>query len=181
MMLVEATTAFLLVIDVQERLLPAVANNVAVERNCAVLLKAASEMEVPAVVSEQYPRGLGKTVPALAELVGDDAIFAKVEFSCARDLGLMAHIEGLGRKQAILCGLEAHICVLQTALELKRRGFEVFVAVDATGSRADSSKEIARDRMNAAGIAIVTAEMVVFEMMKTAAAPQFKLLSKLIQ
>lgn len=181
MMLVEATIAFLLVIDVQERLLAAVANAVTVERNCAVLMKAASEMDVPAVVSEQYPKGLGKTVPALAELVGADAIFAKVEFSCARDPVLMAHIEGLGRKQAILCGLETHICILQTALELQHRGFEVFVLVDATGSRTDSSKAIARDRMNAAGISVVTAEMVVFEMMKTAAAPQFKPLSKMIQ
>jgi nicotinamidase-related amidase len=104
-----------------------------------------------------------------------------VEFSCARDPALMAHIESLGRKQAILCGLEAHICVLQTALELKQRGFEVFVAVDATGSRAGLSKEIARDRMNAAGITVVTTEMVVFEMMKTAAVPQFRPLSKVIQ
>lgn len=181
MMLVETTTAFLLVIDVQDRLLPAIANKDVVERNCAILMKAASQLGVPAIVSEQYPKGLGKTVPALAELVGNDAIFAKMAFSCARDPALMAHLEGLGRKQAILCGVEAHICVLQTALELNHRGFEVFVAIDAAGSRDDLSKEIARDRMSAAGISVVTTEMVVFEMMKTAAAPQFKLLSKLIQ
>jgi nicotinamidase-related amidase len=180
-MLVSAATAFLLVVDVQERLLPVIADNAEVERNCSILMQAASQMEVPVVVSEQYPKGLGRTVPALAELAREDAIYVKVEFSCARDPALMAHIESLGRKQAILCGLEAHICVLQTALELKQRGFEVFVAVDATGSRAGLSKEIARDRMNAAGITVVTTEMVVFEMMKTAAIPQFRPLSKAIQ
>ena len=78
MMLVETTTAFLLVIDVQDRLLPAIANKDVVERNCAILMKAASQLGVPAIVSEQYPKGLGKTVPALAELVGNDAIFAKM-------------------------------------------------------------------------------------------------------
>ncbi|WP_309085747.1 hydrolase [Chelativorans sp.] len=180
-MLIDAAKAFLAVIDVQERLLPVIADNEAVERNCSILIQAAGQMNVPTVVSEQYPKGLGKTVPGLADLVKGDAIIPKMEFSCARDPALMKLMEQFGRKQAILCGVEAHICVLQTALELQQRGFEVFVAVDATGSRSQSSKEVARDRMNAAGISLVTTEMVVFEMVRTSAAPQFKALSKLIQ
>lgn len=180
-MLIDAANAFLTVIDMQERLLPAIADNEVVERNCSILLQAANQMNVPTVVSEQYPKGLGQTVPGLAGFVKGDAIFPKVEFSCARDSALLKQMEQLGRKQAILCGVEAHICVLQTALELQQQGFEVFVAVDATGSRSQASKEIARDRMNAAGISLVTTEMVVFEMVQTAAAPQFKALSKLIQ
>lgn len=180
-MLIDASSAFLTVIDMQERLLPVMADNEAIERNCSILLQAANQMNVPSVVSEQYPKGLGQTVAGLAGFVKGDAVFSKVEFSCARDSYLIEQMEQLGRRQAILCGIEAHICVLQTALELQQRGFDVFVVVDATGSRSQASKTIANDRMSAAGISLVTTEMVVFEMLQTAAAPQFKTLSRLIQ
>jgi nicotinamidase-related amidase len=180
-MLIDAAKAFLMVVDVQERLLSAIAHKTAVEGNSAILLQAARQMQVPAVVSRQYPKGLGPTVASLAQFVPENSTFDKVEFSCARDPVLMDHIDGLGRRQAVLCGVEAHICVLQTALDLKERGYEVFVAVDAIGSRADLSRDVARERMAAAGAILVTSEMVVFEMMRTAASPQFKILSKLIQ
>ncbi len=180
-MLIDAAKAILMMVDVQERLLPAIAHKAAVEKNSAILLQAARQMQVPAVVSQQYPKGLGQTVPSLAQFVPEGSTFDKVEFSCARDPALMNHIAGLGRTQAVLCGVEAHICVLQTALDLKDRGYEVFVAVDAIGSRADLSVDVARARMAAAGVSLVTSEMVVFEMMRTAASPQFKALSKLIQ
>lgn len=180
-MLIDAAQAFLMVVDVQERLLPAIAQKEAVERNSAILLQAARQMQVPAVVSQQYPRGLGQTVASLAQHAPENATFDKLEFSCARDPAIMAHIDGLGRRQAILCGVEAHICVLQTALDLKERGYAVFVAFDAIGSRTELSRSVAGDRMAAAGITMVTSEMVVFEMMRTAASPQFKVLSKLIQ
>lgn len=180
-MLMDADAAFLVVIDMQERLLPAMKDNALVEHNCSILMQTARQLELPTVVSEQYPKGLGRTVQALADLAPEGSVFPKVEFSCARDPNIMAHIEGWSRKQAILCGVEAHICVLQTALDLKQRGYDVFVAVDATSSRADPSKEIARDRMIASDITVVTTEMVVFELVRTAASPQFKTLSKLIQ
>ena len=180
-MLIDASSAFLTVIDMQERLLPVMADSEAIERNCSILLQAANQMNVPSLVSEQYPKGLGQTVPTLAGFAKGDAIFSKVEFSCARDSALIKQMEQFGRKQAILCGIEAHICVLQTALELQQQGFEVFVAVDAIGSRSQASKIVASDRMSAAGISLVTTEMAVFEMVRTAAAPQFKTLSKLIQ
>lgn len=180
-MLIDAARAFLMVVDVQERLLPAIAHKADVESNTAILLKAARQMQVPVVNSQQYPKGLGPTVASLAQLVPENATFAKVEFSCARDPVLMDHIDSLGRRQTVLCGVEAHICILQTALDLKERGYEVFVAVDAIGSRADLSRDVARERMAATGVTLVTSEMVVFEMMRTASSPQFKVLSKLIQ
>lgn len=180
-MLIDSDTAFLLVIDVQERLLPAMADPAEVERNGSILMEAANKMDVPLLLSEQYPRGLGQTVQGLASSAGENAVFAKVDFSCCRDAAIMAQIERLGRKQAVLCGVESHVCVLQTALDLKHRGFDVFVAIDATGSRTHQSRQIAHDRMIAAGVTVVTTEMVVFELLKTAAASQFKSLSKLIQ
>lgn len=180
-MLIDAARAFLMVVDVQERLLPAIAHKADVEGHSAILLKTARLVQVPVVNSRQYPTGLGPTVASLAQLVPDNATFDKVEFSCVRDPVLMGHIDGLGRRQALLCGVEAHICVLQTALDLKERGYDVFVAVDAVGSRADLSRTVACNRMAAAGVTLVTSEMAVFEMMRTAASPHFKVLSKLIQ
>lgn len=181
MTLLDAKSSFLLLIDMQERLLPVISGSDIVERNCAILLQAARQMRVPGIISEQYPKGLGKTVPALSQLASADAIMEKVEFSCARNADLIARIEATNRKQAVLCGVESHICVLQSALELKARGFDVFVAIDGTGSRNDQSKEIATDRMLAAGVTVVTTEMVVFEFARTAASSDFKYLAKLIQ
>lgn len=179
--MIDAEGALLLVVDVQERLLPAMSEPAVIERNCSVLMESAQQLGVPMLLSEQYPKGLGHTIPSLAANAPEGSTFAKVDFSCCRDAAIMKEIENFSRKQAILCGVESHVCVLQTALDLQQRGFDVFVAIDATGSRSEESKQIARDRMVAAGVTVVTTEMVVFELLKTAASPQFKALSRLIQ
>jgi nicotinamidase-related amidase len=180
-MLIDAATSLLLMIDMQERLLPAMSSGSDVERNCGILVRAAPRKGVPVVATEQYPKGLGRTVPGLSGLVPGDSIMEKLEFSCARNSAIMERLEATGRKQAVLCGIEAHVCVLQTAMDLRSRGFDVFVAIDACGSRRDESLTVASARLRAAGISVVTTEMVVFEMLETAGSSDFRELSKLIQ
>lgn len=180
-MLINAASSLLLIIDMQERLLPAISDASDVERNCAILIKAASRRGAPLVVTEQYPKGLGRTVPGLSELLPQNSTMEKLEFSCARNAEIMKRLEATGRKQVVVCGVEAHVCVLQTAMDLQSRGFDVFVAIDACGSRREESKQVASARLSAAGISVVTTEMVVFEMLETAGSPDFRELSKLIQ
>ncbi len=180
-MLLDAAHSFLVVIDVQERLAPAMtAGDDAIDR-CALLMKAARRLEVPVLLTEQYPKGLGATVPALAELAPPDATVAKLHFSCAEDPRFIDKVETLRRDHAVICGIEAHVCVLQTALGLADRGYAVIVVEDATASRRPADKAAALRRMERAGVTIVTAEMVVFEWLGRAGTPEFKDLSQLIR
>src|SRR5262245_52816513 len=114
-MLLDAAHSFLAVIDVQERLAPAMTGGDDAIARCALLRKAAQRLAVPVLLSEQYPKGLGATVPALAELAPPDATVAKLHFSCAEDAKFMDKVETLRRDHAVICGMEAHVCVLQTA------------------------------------------------------------------
>jgi nicotinamidase-related amidase len=174
----------LLIIDVQKKLYPVTAKPDQVIGRCTVLLEAARELGIPAVISEQYPKGLGATAKALSSVAGDAAIMEKIAFSCLRDEGIYARLEigsDEGRDQIVIGGMEAHVCVLQTALDLKREDYEVFVAADAVTSRKASSRKLALARMRDAGITIINTEMAVFEWLERAGTPEFKALSKLIK
>lgn len=173
--------ACLLVIDVQQRLAPVMAAPGMVVGNTAVLLKAAERLGVPVLVSEQYPRGLGPTVPELAALMRKDDIVEKNAFSCMGEGGYAERFRDMGRRQAVVCGIEAHVCVLQTALDLLAQKVDVFVVADAVSSRTDTNKGLALARLRAAGAQIVSTEMVVFEWLERAGTPEFKELSGLIK
>ncbi|MBL8700410.1 MAG: isochorismatase family protein [Alphaproteobacteria bacterium] len=181
-MILRADSSILIVIDVQARLLPAVAEPAATVRRVALLMTAARRLGVPMLVTEQYPQGLGPTVPELAALATPEETVAKIHFSCAAEpavrtqLGLMAP-----RRQAVLCGTETHVCVLQSAFGLRDAGWEVFVAADAVASRKPIDHGTGLERMGRAGIGLVTAEMVVFEWLARAATPEFRDLSRLIK
>ncbi|MBT6117087.1 MAG: hydrolase [Rhodospirillaceae bacterium] len=179
--LIEAGRAALLLVDMQEKLLPAMDAAGPVVENCAILLKAADRLGVPLIVSEQYPKGLGPTVPPLDALIPAEAKSSKTHFSCAADPGLSARFDALDRRQVVIAGVEAHVCVLQTALGLAGRGFEVFVAADATTARRPENKALALERLRAAGVQPVATEMVLFEWMGQAGTPVFKDLSGLIK
>jgi nicotinamidase-related amidase len=179
--LIETEKSALLLVDMQERLLPAMADAEAAIDNCAILLKAAARLALPLIVSEQYPKGLGPTVAPLDALIPDGSKSAKVHFSCAADPGLSARFDALGRPQLVIAGIEAHVCVLQSAMALAARGFEVFVAADSTASRRIENKRLGLDRMRAGGIQVVATEMVLFEWMGQAGTPVFKDLSGLIK
>ncbi len=170
----------LLLVDMQERLVPAIAGYDAVERNCLRLLQACRILEIPVTVSEQSPAGLGPTVPPLAAAAGDAPRFEKLEFSCLRDTALAAHLAADAR-DIVLCGLEAHVCVLQTAFDLLARGRRCFVVADAVGSRTEDNKQAGLRRLEQAGAQIVTTEMALFEWLERAGTPAFKEVSRLIR
>jgi nicotinamidase-related amidase len=180
-MLIERDRSCLLVVDIQERLAPAMADPATVIRNAAVLMQAAGRLGVPVLVSEQYPQGLGRTVPDLRPLAPVQAFVSKIDFSCAADPALSERIAQTGREQVVICGIEAHVCVLQSALGLQQQDYETFVVADAVSSRAPISRETALRRLGGNGVELVTTEMVVFEWLGKAGTPEFKELSKLIK
>jgi nicotinamidase-related amidase len=183
-MRIDAAKSSLLIVDVQERLLPAMADGDGAVSRCSILLKAAKALDVPVAVSEQYPKGLGHTVDILNQDIGNAPVFEKSSFSCWRDDALRKHFtvhhDG-GRPQVIVAGIEAHVCVLQSALDLAQAGFGVFVVADAVSSRAESSKALALARMGQSGIDVINTEMAVFELLGRAGTPEFKELSALIK
>jgi nicotinamidase-related amidase len=180
-MLIDKAKSALLVVDIQDKLAPLQYARESMEANVALLLKGAAALDVPVLVSEQYPKGLGHTVSGLTGLFRDDVVIAKTAFSCARDGIWKKRFDALGRAQAVICGIEAHVCVLQTAMELKAVGTEVFVAADAVTSRTQANRDLGIARMRENGIQIVSAEMVLFEWMGEAGTPEFKTVSALLK
>lgn len=162
-MLIDSRDSLLLIVDVQERLAPAIAGGAAVEARIATLVRGARRLGVPVLASEQYPQGLGPTVPGLAALLEPAERLAKRAFSCAAEETFLAALRGKGRGQVVICGMEAHVCVLQTALGLAAAGFSVFAVADAMGSRDPANRDVGLTRMAALGVQPVTAEMVLFE------------------
>ena len=183
-MLMSAEKSQLLVIDIQDRLLPVMADPAAVVKAATILLQAAARLKLPVTISEQYPKGIGPTVAEVTAAADGAKIIEKLAFSCLREPKLEKPLldqRGRGRPQVVLLGIEAHVCVLQTALDLKDRGFDVFVVADGISARMKGSVDIALSRMAHAGVVPVTTEMVVFEWLDRAGTDDFKALSKLIK
>lgn len=175
MALMDAARSFLLIVDVQERLMPAVHGNEQVVANVARLLGVARELGVPVRASEQYPKGLGRMLAPLREALPAEAIMEKIHFSCARAPNcrrLLASLEE--RSQVIIAGVEAHVCVLQSAIGLQEEGRDVFVVADAVGSRNSRDAQLALERLRAGGVSVVSLEMVVFEWLQQAGTSEFK-------
>jgi nicotinamidase-related amidase len=177
--LLDRESAALLVIDVQDRINAVMSSQGHLSR-IEVLVEACQGLEVPVLASEQYPQGLGPTVDSLAAALGD-AIPGKLTFSCARDEGLKKAVEDSGRKQIIVTGIEAHVCVLQTAIDLINAGYEVHVPHDAVNSRRPADKEWALHRMAAAGAVISATESALFELLERCDTQEFKTVAKLIK
>ena len=181
-MLLEAGKATLLLIDIQERLLPAMAAPETVIAKSKILLAAARELSLPVAISEQYPKGLGPTVSDLRS--NDAQVFEKLSFSCWRDATLNAHFVGhhdVGRPLVVVAGIEAHVCVLQTCIDLANAGFGVFAVADAMSSRQQASADLAFARMAQSGVQVINTEMAVFELLEKAGSAQFKALSGLVR
>lgn len=174
-MLLKKEDSCLLLIDVQEKLTPHVQNSESLIARCEWLLRLATELSVPHVISEQYPSGLGVTVEPLRRF---GAALDKVHFSCGRDTRLINHLQQLKKTQIVLIGIETHVCVLQTALDLCEAGYQVFVVVDAVNSRHELDHHYGLKRIKQSGGFLVTSEMVFFEWVEKAGTPEFKALSK---
>ena len=175
---IDRADSALLIVDLQVRLVSAIATGAEVVKRAVLLAGAARLLGVPTLVTEQNPAGLGHSVPELAPYVLD--VVAKRYFSAARSPGFFARLPA-GRKTVLIAGAEAHVCVLQTALGLANAGYRVGIVSDAIGSRRPSDKESALRRLQAHGVEVVTTEMVVFEWLDTCDVPDFKAAMVLIK
>lgn len=174
-MLMRKEDSLLLIIDVQERLVTAMDNPREVINNCAHLVAIAEELGIEYLITEQYPKGLGQTIIDVRQAAKKaDSYVEKLEFSCVKNATIMEKIKKSGKKQIIIAGVETHICVLQTALDLTAQGYEVFVVANACSSRQNLQHIFALQRMSHDGVNIVTYEMVVFEWLEKAGSDQFK-------
>jgi nicotinamidase-related amidase len=172
--------AKLLIVDVQEKLIPAIPVADQLIKNCRLLIDGASALGIPVSGTEQYPQGLGSTVPGLAEALGE--LPEKLRFSCAEVLNWHpAGMDPEARDQIVVAGMEAHVCVLQTVLDLLAIGFRVYVPADAVASRKKLDWKIALDRMSSHGAVITTTESVLFEGCEVAGTAEFKTISRLIK
>jgi nicotinamidase-related amidase len=171
----------LVVIDFQERLFPVMHDKEKLLHNVVKLIKGARVLEIPIVLTEQYPRGLGPTIPEIKELLPDIKPIEKVCFNCCDEEVFCKSLESLKRKQVLIAGIEAHICVYQTAMALSRAGYEVQVVGDCVSSREPENKLVSLFKMGAASISPTTVEMALFELLKVAKGDKFKQISSIVK
>ncbi|MFW6255677.1 MAG: isochorismatase family protein [Candidatus Sumerlaeota bacterium] len=180
--IIQAETSILCVVDIQERLLPHMSESERVVAGTDRLIRAAQMLKVPVAVTEQYPKGLGPTVEAVkAHISPDIPVLEKTLFSCYGAPEFEELIEKSGRFTLVLCGIETHVCVLQTALDAAEKGLRVVVVADAVSSRSPENHQQALGRLRQAGVTIATTEMVLMEWVGDAKHPAFKDVQKLIK
>lgn len=170
----------LVLIDFQERLIPAVAQRDKVIKNANLLIQLANKLNVPVIITEQYPQGLGRTVPEINENLAGCKLVEKVKFS-AMVPELQEVLGALGRKKIVIAGTETHICVFQTVRDLVEAGFTVHVVQDAVGSRFEENYQSGLELMRDLGAVITNTETVIFDMLKVAGTPVFREMSKLLK
>ena len=172
--------AVLLICDVQTKFQPLIYRSASVINRCALLNNVANALNIPVIVTEQYPKAFGVTVPEISLTATDTKVFAKRKFSMLTDEA-STHLYSLDRRQIILCGVEAHVCVQQTAFDLLELDYDVHVVCDAVSSQRSYDRTVALDRMKGAGTLLTTAESLVFELMKDSEHPQFKTISQVVK
>ncbi len=170
-----------LIVDEQMKLMPVIHETASVIRNTKILVEGLKILEVPFLITQQYTKGMGMTEQAIFESAGTEEYLDKRTFSCWDAENIRQAIEASGKKQVLIAGVETHICVLQTALDLISAGYEVFVAADCVSSRKLSDKETALKRMIQSGVQVTSYESILFELMRTSTHPNFKAISKLIK
>ena len=171
----------LLVVDIQERILPAMYENERFLENSLKLIKGLKVLQIPIFFTEQYPKGLGGTVKVIKDELEGLTAFEKMTFSCIGPENLLAELQKNNIKKIILIGIEAHVCVLQTALDLIANKFEVFLPADAVTSRKKQDCEVALKRMEKHGVEITLTESVLFELLNVCGTDQFKQISKIVK
>lgn len=170
----------LLIIDIQERLAPVMKYKDKIIENTNILLQGANRMNIPVIVTEQYPKGLGSTVDELSEFLKEVKIFAKNSFTAYID-EIKESLDSLGKKKVIVTGMETHICVYQTARDLLDAGYDVYIVKDAVASRTKENFINGLDLIKSMGGVITNTETVVFDLLKVSGTPDFKFMSKLIK
>lgn len=177
--------ALLLVVDIQERLVPAIHKDLypGALKNMQIMIEAAGTLGLPILLTEQYPKGLGPTVQEILRPLEGKQFrrIEKVTFSCARDEGFLQAVAAARRKQIVVIGMETHVCVYQTSVDLTRAGYSVFILDDAVSSRFMHNYESGLRALRDAGCTVFSTETAVFQLLKVAATPEFKKVSSLIR
>ncbi|MFA5527014.1 MAG: hydrolase [Peptostreptococcales bacterium] len=171
----------LVAVDFQERLLPVIKGNEQLEDTVCKLIEGCKVFNVPILVTQQYTKGIGRTTEKIAKAIGDFDPIEKITFSACDEPEFCRLLEETGKKTVLLTGTEAHICVLQTGLDLLERGYKVYLVMDCIGSRDNNDKKYAGRRMSEAGAIGVTYESVLFELCHIAGTPEFKQISKIVK
>lgn len=180
MNLLSQENAIFLIIDVQEKLVNML-SDLSVKDSAIKLAKTANILDVPVIISEQYPKGLGQTIQEIKDSCDSADYIEKTSFSICNQENFVELLNSKNKKQVVLFGIETHICVLQTAFDLANNGYEVFVVKDACGSRMQENKDLALNRMQHNGIQILSLEMVLFELLKSSKHEKFKEVQTLIK
>ena len=169
------------IIDIQERLYPHMYNREELERNVGILISGLHILKVPLLITEQYSKGLGKTIPAISERLENFEPIEKISFSCCDDSRFLKELNMLNKKFVILAGIETHVCVLQTVLDLIDSGFHPVLVEDCVSSRKENDKKIAVERIRSEGAIITTYESILLELCRVAGTETFKQISGLIK
>ena len=180
-MILDTNNTALLIIDIQEKLINVSFNKEQILKNSVILSTAGKILNLPLLVTEQYPKGLGATIPEIKTANQDGKYYEKVDFNALTDENLLSNLKQLQKKQIILFGIETHICVHQTAYALIKNGFDVIIARDACGSRKEEEYLFALEQMKNYGAHLKTTEMVLFELIKSSKHPKFKEVQALIK
>ena len=176
-----ADNSVLLVIDVQEKLFRAIYQKEQLLDNLQRLIKGIKVLEIPILLTEQYPQGLGATIPEIAQLLPDCRPLPKVCFSCCGDAAFLQSFKKLNRKQVLIAGIESHVCVYQTAADLIAAGYEVYVVSDGISSRTEQNRDVGLKMMTQLGAKVTSVEAVLFELLKIAKGDKFKAISQIVR
>ena len=175
----------LVIIDIQERLVPAIDNELyeRLRKNVIIVVETAGTLKLPILLTEQYPKGLGRTISTIVEALEGKMYETteKITFSCARNESFLHSLVRTGRRQVLLTGMETHVCVYQTAVDLVNAGYEVFVAEDAVSSRRLHDHRLGIEAMRDAGVRVLPMETAVFQLLEAAGTPEFKKISSLLR
>jgi len=170
-----------LVVDIQERLYPVMWNKEELLNNCQILIKGFITLDIPQIFTQQYTKGLGETIEEIRSIPTEFQYIEKRAFSCCDEPAVTNKLHELDAKNVILCGIESHVCILQTAIDLKQAGFNPVVVVDCISSRYPESIDLAKERFRHEGIMMTSSESILFELTRSSAAPEFKAISRLVK
>ena len=170
-----------LVVDIQERLFPHIHEHDTLAKNCAILIGGLQALDLPVVVAQQYTKGLGETIEPVKSLFENFDHIEKRDFSCCDEPAIADKMKELRAKNIIICGIETHVCVLQTAVDLKEAGLNPIVVMDCVSSRSTTNYDLAKERFRYEGIMMTSYESILFELTRSSGAAEFKAISKLVK
>ncbi len=170
-----------LIIDIQERLFPVMWEKEKLLKNCQLFIRGVLQLGIPVTVTQQYTRGLGETIEGIKNVFPEFNFIEKREFSCCDEPSVIEKLKKEQAKNILICGIESHVCVLQTAIDLKESGLNPVVVIDGVSSRTPESIEIAKERFRFEDIMMTSVESILFELTRTSAAPEFKAISSLVK